>query len=191
MLELPLEPLKQLVKGNKEVLMTMLSRGVASPLTSSAGRLFDAVSALLGIRSSINYEGQAAIELEMCALPASADDSYAIDDISADDKGGISLAPLIRRIVEDILKNVPYPLISWKFHRAVAGIITETCRNVRQRQGNTRVAISGGVFQNMLLLEETVRQLENAGFHILLHGRVPANDGGIALGQAVIAQARC
>jgi hydrogenase maturation protein HypF len=158
--------------------------GTNSPPTSSAGRLFDAVSALLGLRDTINYEGQAAVELEQLADPAE-QGSYAAA-VGETVRG----ADLVRAAAEDLLAGVPKPVIATRFHRGVVDVIVDMCRRLRESTGLTTVALSGGVFQNLLLLDGCVDQLSEAGFRVLTHGRVPTNDGGISLGQAVVAAAR-
>ena len=165
--------------------LTIARRGVNSPLTSSAGRLFDAVAALLGVRDAINYEGQAAVELEQLADPgeqaayrASVTTSYPFK---------ISGHELVRAVAEDLAAGIAPGVIAARFHNGVAGLITNCCLLLRERHGLSAVALSGGVFQNLLLSQATVAQLEQHGFGVLVHSRVPCNDGGISLGQAVVA----
>jgi hydrogenase maturation protein HypF len=155
--------------------------GLNSPLTSSAGRLFDAAAALLGVRDIINYEGQAAIELEQLADPAERGAYHA--EVGEDNivKG----TDLIRSLVDD---QSPKAIRAARFHNGVADLIARTCARLRDR--GTTVALSGGVFQNVLLLDRTVEILEQQGFRVLTHHQVPANDGGISLGQAVVAAAQ-
>jgi hydrogenase maturation protein HypF len=166
----------------------MAERGVNSPLTSSAGRLFDAAASILGVRDTINYEGQAAIELEQLADPgttgayrASLEEGYPFQARGAD---------LVQAVVDDLAADVPREVIAARFHHGVAALIEAGCLMLRERGGPGTVALSGGVFQNTLLLHETVSRLETHGFGVLVHSRVPCNDGGISLGQAVIAAAR-
>jgi hydrogenase maturation protein HypF len=143
------------------------------------GRLFDAVAAILGIRESIDYEGQAAVELEQHAI-ASETSFHAVNS----DPAEVLLlrgTDLVRAVVEDLRDNVPIGIIAARFNNTLAQMIAETCGIVRSRAGQNTVALSGGVFQNMLLLDRTVRTL---------HHNVPTNDGGISLGQAAIAVAR-
>jgi hydrogenase maturation protein HypF len=156
--------------------------GVNSPLTSSAGRLFDAVAALLGLRDSINYEGQAAIELEQYADPAERG-SYpaAIQD------GIVAGADLVRAAAEDLLAGTDPALIAARFHNGVVDAIVRNCVALRDSTGITTVALSGGVFQNLLLLIRAGQRLRDAGFRVLTHSRVPTNDGGISLGQVAVA----
>jgi hydrogenase maturation protein HypF len=157
--------------------------GVNSPLTSSAGRLFDAVAALLGPRDSINYEGQAAVELEQLADPAEQGTYRAgVTDTIA----GVEL---IRAVVDDLRQGVAAPVIAARFHNGVVDAITRMCLRLREETGIADVALSGGVFQNLLLVKGCVDRLGGNGFRVLTHSRVPTNDGGISLGQAVVAAA--
>ena len=164
----------------------MIRSGTNSPETSSIGRLFDAVSSLLGLRNSINYEGQAAIELEMIA-DKNAGQNY---EFEITESGIIKSEKVIKRAVEDLLNGVSASRISAGFHLAVAGLIAKIARQLRDERNLKRVALSGGVFQNMFLLERVCRLLESDGFEVLTHNRVPTNDGGISLGQAAVANAR-
>jgi hydrogenase maturation protein HypF len=175
---------------NQEAWPTVLAlgrRGMNSPLTSSAGRLFDAVAALLGLRDTINYEGQAAVELEQLALTSRHDPYPAA---ITDGRPFIVAGPdLVRAAAEDLLAGVPRQIIGARFHQGVAAMIGEACGRLRERSGLGTVALSGGVFQNLLLLGTVVDLLEDMGFRVLTHSRVPPNDGGISLGQAVVAAA--
>ena len=166
----------------------MARRGVNAPLTSSAGRLFDAAAALLGVRDAINYEGQAAVELEQLADPAEAGAYPAA--VEAGHPFRVRGADLLHGILDDLTARVPAPVIAARFHHGVAALIEAGCLLMRGRYGLGTVALSGGVFQNLLLLDATVSRLEARGFRVLLHARVPCNDGGISLGQAVVAAAR-
>jgi len=167
----------------------MAVKGVNAPLTSSAGRLFDAAAAILGVRDAINYEGQAAVELEQLADPAEAG-VYRAGVAAGEGPFQACGADLLHAIVEDLTDRVPAPVIAARFHHGVAALIEAGCVLLRERHGLGTVALSGGVFQNMLLLHATVSRLEARGFGVLTHARVPCNDGGISLGQAVIAAAR-
>jgi len=157
-----------------------------APLTSSAGRLFDAVSALLGVRDTVSYEGQAAIELEQVADPA-APGTYPASLRPRERGFEIPGADLFRAAAEEIQAGVEVPTIAARFHRGLADVIHHGCRTVREVSSLTTVALSGGVFQNVLLLEWTVARLEASGFRVLCHRGVPPNDGGISLGQAAVA----
>jgi hydrogenase maturation protein HypF len=164
--------------------------GMAAPVTSSAGRLFDAVAAILGVRDTVNYEGQAAVELEQLADPGESA-AYPARVAEADDEplrlGG---ADLVRAVVDDLSAGVAPALIAARFHNGLAAATVAACDTLREQTGLGTVALSGGVFQNMLLLERTVADLEARRFRVLTHSRVPPNDAGISLGQAAIAGAR-
>jgi hydrogenase maturation protein HypF len=181
-----------------EVIKRQIERKINSPLSSSMGRLFDAISALVGIRGEIDYEGQAAVELEMAAHSsvsarkldgAISDASQSYPYCILEDKGIkiVRLKDLLSAVIEDLQKGISKGTISVKFHNTVAQMINEMCRSIADDTGIAQVALSGGVFQNRLLLRKTVRLLENSGFQVFTHRQVPCNDGGISLGQAVIA----
>jgi hydrogenase maturation protein HypF len=192
--------------GHWPAILSMARRGINAPLTSSAGRLFDAVAALLGVRDTVNYEGQAAIELEQLADPAEtgayragigpyrppARESRPVPGTpdASDAPFAVRGADLVRAVADDVTAGVPRPVIAARFHNGVAGVIEEGCLLLRERHGLDTVALSGGVFQNMLLLHAVVSRLEARGFTVLTHSRVPCNDGGISLGQAAVAAAR-
>ncbi len=168
-----------------KTLLKMCETRTNSPETSSMGRLFDAVSALLGVRGTVNYEGQAAIELEAIAKENTSE-FYRFEH--ADD-GIIKAEPVIKRVVEDLLDGRSAGEVSARFHLSVANLITHVARTIREERKLNRIALSGGVFQNMLLLGHACRLLESDGFEVLIHHRVPTNDGGISFGQAAIANA--
>jgi hydrogenase maturation protein HypF len=161
--------------------------GGSSPKTTSVGRLFDAVSALLGVRQQVSYEGQAAIELEQLADPA----ETASYPISFGEGGGVFHVrgiDLVRAAVDDLVAGVSPPTIAERFHNGVAEAIVGGSQLVRDQTGLDTVALSGGVFQNVLLLDRAVERLQQEGFRVLWHRHVSPNDGGISLGQAVIAR---
>ncbi|MGH8895473.1 MAG: carbamoyltransferase HypF [Egibacteraceae bacterium] len=162
--------------------------GVNSPLTSSAGRLFDAAAAVLGVRDHVNYEGQAAIELEQRADPA--ESSAYPASIKGDRPFRVRGHDLVHAAVHDLRAGVPAPVIAGRFHNGVAAAIVAACETARNQTGLGTVALSGGVFQNLLLLHRVVARLEDRSFTVLLHSHVPPNDGGISLGQAAVARAR-
>src|SRR5215813_1109837 len=182
--------------GRWRDVVAMARRGVNAPPTSSAGRLFDAVAALVGVRDAINYEGQAAIELEQLADPAERGAYRAPVGLGTAGPGGeagplrVRGADLVRAAAEDLLAGAAPPVIAARFHRGVAAAIAEVCAALRERSGLGTVALSGGVFQNLLLVGQVVDLLEESGFRVLTHARVPPNDGGISLGQAAVAGAR-
>jgi len=171
-----------------ETITAMARRGVNAPATSSAGRLFDAVAALLGVRDQVNYEGQAAVELEQLAAPSERGSYRARIELS--DPLTIHGTDLVRAAVADIAAGVSAAVIAARFHNAVADMIVATCEALRERSGLGTVALSGGVFQNQRLLETVIDQLAERRFAVLRHSRVPCNDGGISLGQAVVAASR-
>ncbi|HEX7149240.1 MAG TPA: carbamoyltransferase HypF, partial [Actinomycetota bacterium] len=178
--------------GRWEQVVAVARSGTASPVTSSVGRLFDAVAAILGVRDAVNYEGQAAVELEQLADPAETSAYPARLPGPGTDGSPLRLAgsDLIRAVVEDLEAKVPVPVVAARFHNGLAGATGAACQAIRANRGLGTVALSGGVFQNMLLLERTVAGLEQHGFRVLVHSRVPPNDAGISLGQAAVAAAR-
>jgi hydrogenase maturation protein HypF len=181
-------PLAGLDPAEIEIIKKQLKRKINSPLASSAGRLFDAVSALAGVRGEIDYEAQAAIELEMRAYGKI--DKAGAYPCSIENEGGmgvVKLKELLMAVVEDVRNRVPVPEISLKFHHTVAEIIVAMCQLIAKESKIKRVGLSGGVFQNRLLLKLATSALEREGFEVLTHRLVPANDGGISLGQAVVA----
>jgi hydrogenase maturation protein HypF len=184
-LDLPF--VKELDQRSWPTLRSMIATRTNSPETSSMGRLFDAVSSLLGVRAQVNYEGQAAIELEAMADRNCAD-AYEFHIGPAEE--GIKAGPVIRDAVEDLLDGVPAAVVSARFHSGVANLIVSMAERIRNERKLNRVALSGGVFQNMLLLGKTCEMLRLSGFQVFTHARVPTNDGGISLGQAAVANAR-
>ncbi|MGI8469650.1 MAG: carbamoyltransferase HypF, partial [Pyrinomonadaceae bacterium] len=186
-LELDLPFVQNLNLREWKTLKSMIAAGANCPQTSSMGRLFDAVSSLLCLRNSVNYEGQAAIELEAIA-DSRATKSY---EFEVDESRIIKSETVIKKAVEDLLNGVSEQEVSAKFHLAVVNLIANVARQIRVERNLNRVALSGGVFQNMFLLERVCRRLKEDGFEVLTHSRVPANDGGISLGQAAIANAKC
>jgi hydrogenase maturation protein HypF len=173
--------------GRWDAIVSMARGGVNSPLTSSAGRLFDAVAALLGVRDEITYEGQAAIELEQLADPAETGAYPAVIQTAESGPFRVRGEDLLQACVRDLLDEERREVIAARFHNAVAAVITDGCTLLRDRHGLGTVALSGGVFQNVLLLGKTIAGLEARGFTVLTHSRVPCNDGGISLGQALVA----
>jgi hydrogenase maturation protein HypF len=172
------------------VLRRMIEKGVNSPLTSSMGRLFDAMSSLLSVRDTVNYEGQAAIELEMMADPEDKEE-YPFEIQEKERPRVVDPTRMVQGLVHDLIRGRAPSRISGKFHRTVARLVVEMCRRIRSDTGLDRVVLSGGVFQNILLLTLVFDGLREAGFKVYTHHLVPTNDGGISLGQAVIAQMRC
>ncbi len=177
--ELP--PVKALSTFDKELLSKQIRSNINTPRTSSMGRLFDAVSALVGIRQTASYEGQAAIELENCADP-NEDSAYEF----AIEGSIVLLGRLINQVTSDYLAAVPIPIISAKFHNAIVNISVICVKTIRQETSCNTVALTGGVWQNMTLLGKMTRRLDQEGFRTLIHHRVPTNDAGISIGQLVI-----
>ena len=183
-------PISKHHSAELELLKQQLGRRINCPLTSSAGRLFDAVSALAGVREEIDYEAQAAIEMEMLA-PEEGNEfegkTYPFSICKDQGIKVIKLGELLSAIVNDVNNQTPTSIISLKFHNTVAEIILKTCQLIAKETGITQVALSGGVFQNRLLLRLATAALQREGFSVLTHHLVPCNDGGVSLGQAVIA----
>jgi hydrogenase maturation protein HypF len=181
---------ERIERDKLETVISMMEKGINAPLTSSAGRLFDAVSSILGIRDVITFEGEAAIELEMRAGGSSegegAPNSYPFTVVEGS-PSLIDTRPLIKAVVEDVKNGTPTSIISLRFHQTVRDIILGVAKELRARTGIHRVVLSGGVFQNSLLLESTMDCLEREGFKAWTNERVPPNDGGISLGQAAVA----
>ncbi len=173
--------LYKLAKGGREL------SGVV-PQTSSAGRLFDVVAALLGVNGSrrTTYEGQAAIELELLATGPTAS-AYPLSLREGEDAWVVETRQLLTDILCDVLAGRPHGEIAARFHRTIANIIVRTCLCIRADGGVNAVALSGGTFQNTLLLRQVVPLLQHEGFSVGLHRRLPANDGGLSIGQAVLA----
>ncbi|HUP02901.1 MAG TPA: carbamoyltransferase HypF [Bryobacteraceae bacterium] len=163
----------------------MIARNIGAVSTSSCGRLFDAVAAIIGLRQSVTFEGQAAIELEMTAA-GGVTGSYPFH-VGGDGPWELDFRPTIERIVADVQAGVDGAIVSATFHNTIASSAIEVCRRIRQETGLQRVCLTGGTFQNMRLLGTLAPGLRGAGFEVFLHAQVPPNDGGIALGQAAIA----
>ena len=186
-------PLGEFCPADVMRVRTMIDRNLNTPLTSSMGRLFDAVSALLGVCREASYEAQAAIELEQIAARPAAKPGvgypFEIDRVVAPYR--VRLAPLFEAMLSDLEHGVTASEISWRFHITVAEIMVEVSQVVRAKAqagtGVDTIAVGGGVFQNELLLRLALPMLARAGFDVLTHARVPANDGGLSLGQAAIA----
>ena len=170
-----------------KIIMEMIEKDINAPKTSSLGRFFDGIAAMLGIRSHVAFEGQAAMELEMAAETWTGDlYEYAW---SSEEPVQVDPHPIITGVVRDIEKGFPSSMVSGKFHATLMAMFTDLCQVIRKKTGLSRVALSGGCFQNAILLSGLLKRLDEKGFHVLTHENVPANDGGIALGQAVIADA--
>ena len=175
-----------------EVTIRLVRSGFVSPVTTSMGRLFDAVSALCGLRLEVRYEGQAAIELECAARQEAAENTgYPFPGLQAPD-GPIVLdaRETLRGVLADLAAGVSPRIVAQRFHVGVAGGTAAACILQASRHGVDLVVLSGGVFQNVTLLERTAAVLAQAGLRVLVPSRLPPNDGGISYGQAAIAAAR-
>ncbi|MBI5933228.1 MAG: carbamoyltransferase HypF [Chloroflexi bacterium] len=170
---------------DRTLLRTQLEKKINTPMTSSMGRLFDAFAALAGVRQAVNYEAQAAMEFEALADPL---------------EGGkypfgwtppkVEARRAVEALVADALAGVPIGVMSARFHNGLAEVCREACAELRQKLGINEVALSGGVWQNITLLRRALPLLESAGFKVYLHREVPTNDGGLSLGQAIVAANR-
>jgi len=192
-----LAPVRAFSSEELRILQTMLTQEINAPITSSAGRLFDAVASIVGLRQTIRFEGQAAMELEFAQDGIETDDTYQlrIADESISDSGFrisdsldqsaivVDWAPMVQGILNDVREGVPIGVISAKFHNA----LVEAIIGVAQRTGEEKVALTGGCFQNKYLTERAVRRLQSEGFRPYWHQRIQPNDGGIAVGQVVAA----
>jgi hydrogenase maturation protein HypF len=169
------------------VLLQMMRRQVNSPLTSSCGRLFDAVAALVGLRDLIAYEGQAAIELEQCIEPTAQGYQYEFKEVG----GRLLLSPTVifAQVFEDATSGLEAGLISGKFHQTLVAMFVDVCKRLSRLHGLERVVCSGGVFQNVSLLGNLEGLLRASGLEVYTPQRIPANDACISLGQAIVGAA--
>jgi hydrogenase maturation protein HypF len=184
---LPL-PLFGDIPGRRIALLDrMLTRNIQTIDTSSCGRLFDAVSSILGLRHETNYEGQGAIELEMAASAAALGNLSYPFKLRGSNPFQIDMSPTIEAIVRDFGVRLTVPEIAARFHRTVAQVVVQSCLRIRDMEDLNRVCLSGGTFQNLCLLRHAVEGLRRTKFEVFVHHRVPPNDGGLSLGQAMIA----
>jgi hydrogenase maturation protein HypF len=175
-------PCQHLTEEEKNVLRRQLEQSINTPLTSSMGRFFDAASALIGVRQTINYEAQAAIELEaICTPDEQGTYPFSIHDDILDP------APLWSAMLQDVQMGLYKERMAAKFHHAITDMVVEISKTIRQERAINTVVLSGGVWQNKVLLTHSVACLEKAGFTVLWHQHIPTNDGGVALGQIMIA----
>jgi hydrogenase maturation protein HypF len=158
------------------IIPKILERGINAPYTTSVGRLFDAAAALSGTARENRFEGQAAMMLERAAMQVPTEEAYPLP--------GGDWEPLVRALVQDVLAGAAMEQIAARFHNALVAWIAEVAIQCEVKQ----LVLSGGVFQNRLLVERAVERLEARGFVVSTHRRVPPNDGGLALGQAVLAE---
>jgi hydrogenase maturation protein HypF len=181
-------PFAATLPANWELALQAAEKGLNAPLSSGVGRLFDTAAAILGLRNVVNYEGQAAVELELaCAGVAGKVLPY---DISDGFPGILDFRPAFAAMTEGLVKGAEQSYLAACFHATLAAAVTATVRRLRSATGIGKVALSGGVWQNITLLRQVVGMLRNDGFAVFLHRNVPTNDGGLALGQAAVAASR-
>ena len=185
-LRLPIPFVQQLDRQKTELLLRMAEHKINSPLTSSCGRLFDAVAALIGIRQKVNYEAQAAIELEMAIEPGD-DAGYGVTLEANDDHWIISAKLMFQTLVDDLTNGVSAGTISRRFHNGLVQAFVRIAKLLRERTALDRVCLSGGTFHNVYLSQQLEFQLSQAGFRVFTQKEVPAGDGGLSLGQALVA----
>ena len=187
-LDLPF--LRDIDSRRLQVIKQMIDRQIHSPRTSSCGRLFDAVAAVAGIRSTVTYEAQAAIELEMAAHDSTDEGTYPFDLIPDGPHWQIGTLSLFQSILRDIRRQESVADISRRFHAGLAKLFVELAGKIREESKLNRVCLSGGCFQNVLLFQMMVDGLRAKSFEVYFHSEVPAGDGGISLGQALVATHR-
>jgi len=183
--DLPL--VKNLPPQRLNVLFRMMEQGINSPLTSSCGRLFDAVAALTGVRRQVNYEAQAAIELEMAIGNSRDESAYPFDLVAEGESWIIDTRAMFEALLYDIKREVPVADISRRFHNGLAEVLAKVANTLREGSGCERVCLSGGTFQNVYLFARLCDRLRKAGFQVSTQSEVPAGDGGLSLGQALVA----
>jgi len=182
---------EELDARDTDVLLRMIERGVNSPKTSSCGRLFDAVAALVGVRRTVNYEAQAAIELEMAMAAVTIEDAYPLDIVSSNTPWIIDTKPMFEAALCDLESGTSTAVISQRFHNGLVETFARTAEMIRDARSLNRVCLSGGSFHNVYLLTHLQGRLEQSGFQVFTHTEVPAGDGGLSLGQAMVAAHRC
>ena len=185
-LKLPL--FKEIDEKKLEIVVNMIGKRINSPYTSSLGRFFDGIAAIVGIRNNVFFEGQAAMELEMLAEDK-IKGTYDYEWISGDCLQ-VLIQPIIYGVVRDMEKDIHPSEISIKFHMTLVRLFSELCAVIRKESRVNQVVLSGGVFQNSILLTGLIHALEKKEFQVFTHTQVPSNDGGICLGQAMIAAAK-
>jgi hydrogenase maturation protein HypF len=178
--------LQNVTVKESRVCRQQVTKGLNAPVTSSMGRLFDCIAALANVRTEVTYEGQAAMELEQLSI-VNSQLSIGQGYLFGLRDGEISVKSLLAEVIEDVRRGVSVGEIGAKFHCTIAEMILAACQRIRNETSLREVALSGGVFQNVALLGLTISLLRDAGFTVYTHSLVPPNDGGIALGQAVIA----
>ena len=185
--ELPLPFLGGIAAEHRQLFLTMLEKQINSPLTSSCGRLFDAVAVLVGMRDRVSYEGQAAIELEALAEQCDTCQVYPFAVEEQAEVLTVDFSPMFRTLVRDVELERDRSELARGFHNTIAAATAEVCDRIRRHSGMDRVVLSGGVFQNKLLTEKILFLLTERDFQVFIQRLVPPNDGGLALGQAIIA----
>jgi hydrogenase maturation protein HypF len=187
-LNMDLPFLKGIPAEKVRILLQMIESRVNTPFTSSCGRLFDSVAAIAGVRNDVAYEGQAAVELEAAAE----EDMERVYPFQIQEKDGVQqflIEPIIRSVVDDVQGRCSAGLISATFHNTLVALFLEVCQRLRASRKLKQVVLGGGCFQNARLLVHLTETLESQGFEVYTQSKVPTNDGGIALGQAVAADA--
>jgi hydrogenase maturation protein HypF len=179
--------LEEIGEKKIDLVVRMMERHVNSPLTSSCGRLFDAVASLAGLRQSVNYEGQAAIELENAMDDSPEEGAYAFDLTQGDGGWIIGMKPMFQSLIDDQNRCGTVGVISRRFHNGLADVLRRTACLLREEKNLDRVCLSGGTFNNVYLSEQLKERLESDGFSVFTHREVPCGDGGLSLGQAMIA----
>jgi hydrogenase maturation protein HypF len=187
-LDLPF--LRSIDERRRHVIQQMIDRQIHSPRSSSCGRLFDAVAALVGLRSTVNYEAQAAIELEMAAHDSTDDGAYPFALIPDGTRWQIGTLPLFQGILRDLRHQERVADISRRFHAGLAALFVDLAEKIREQGNLNRVCLSGGCFHNVLLLQLMLDGLRAKSFQVYFHSEVPAGDGGLSLGQALVAARR-
>lgn len=179
-----LKGFQERIGGKAGIVAEMIRKGVNSPLTSSMGRLFDAAASIAGVRDDITFEAEAAIEFE--SIASEGEDAYPFE-LEGEGPITIDTRPLIRAMVKDANSGIPVGSMAGRFHSTIAEMVLRVSEILSSKTGINDVVLSGGVFQNRLLSELTEGKLRAAGFEVYRQERVPANDGGISLGQAAVA----
>ncbi len=183
----PVPFVRQLDPHKTELLLRMMEQNVNSPLTSSCGRLFDAVAALIGIRRQVNYEAQAAIELEMAIAAEDDNATYPVELAPDGDHWIIGTRPMFESLLRDLARNVSAGTVSRRFHNGLVEGFVQLATLLREKTALNRVCLSGGTFHNVYLSQQLESRLSGAGFAVFAQNEVPAGDGGLSLGQALVA----
>jgi len=189
LVELNIPFLKNLNVQKLSIILKMLESGLNSPITSSCGRLFDGVAAISGLRPKVNYEGQAAVEFEQC-IRDDYEEGYNFSIVNEHSRIILKWDKMIRQLVKDVERQIPISVISQKFHNGLSDGLLNWASEAQKQTGIKEIVLSGGVFMNYYLLTRLKNALGKKGFIVYTHSVVPCNDGGISLGQAVIAGAQ-